>query len=102
MNVSQDEPLNRSLDLGECPELEKWSIKCLGANYSFKAINTDGAIIGVVINGPVFKNVSETLNFPQIAYTFLTNISATKQMPRLRKRCRTMCANTRNSTPFWS
>lgn len=47
----KDEPLNTYLDLGECKELEKYSLKCVKDNCSYKAVNKKGEIIGVFING---------------------------------------------------
>jgi len=51
----KDEPLNTFLDLGECKELEKWSLSCIPENCSFKALNSNGEIIGVFLNGIVRK-----------------------------------------------
>lgn len=56
----KDEPLNKSLDLGDCPELEQWTVKYLKENCSFKAINVAGEIIGLVINASSERNVSHT------------------------------------------
>ncbi|XP_034476367.1 dopamine N-acetyltransferase isoform X2 [Drosophila innubila] len=47
----KDEPLNTFLNLGECIELENYSMKSLKDNCSYKAINKNGEIIGVFING---------------------------------------------------
>jgi len=47
----QDEPLNTFLDLGECKELEKYSLKSLPDNCSYKAVNKKGEIIGLFLNG---------------------------------------------------
>ncbi|KAL5287046.1 Dat family protein [Megaselia abdita] len=47
----KDEPLNHFLNLGECKELEKYSLKCIGENCSFKAVHDNGDIIGVFISG---------------------------------------------------
>ncbi|XP_055545999.1 arylalkylamine N-acetyltransferase 1-like isoform X2 [Wyeomyia smithii] len=49
----KDEPLNTFVNLGECKELEKYSIKCLHEHCSFKAVNSRGEIVGVNINGVV-------------------------------------------------
>ncbi|XP_017005576.2 arylalkylamine N-acetyltransferase 1 isoform X1 [Drosophila takahashii] len=49
----KDEPLNTFLDLGECKELEKYSLKSLPDNCSYKAVNKKGEIIGVFLNGLV-------------------------------------------------
>ncbi|XP_030563113.1 dopamine N-acetyltransferase isoform X1 [Drosophila novamexicana] len=46
----KDEPLNTFLDLGECKELEQFSVKPLKDNCSYKALNKKGEIIGVFIN----------------------------------------------------
>lgn len=57
-STNQDEPMNASLDLGECKELERYSECCIGDELSFKAISIDTAeILGVVISG--FKTKSE-------------------------------------------
>ncbi|EDV37500.1 uncharacterized protein Dana_GF11376 [Drosophila ananassae] len=47
----KDEPLNTFLDLGECKELEKYSLKPLTDNCSYKAVDKDGKIIGIFLNG---------------------------------------------------
>ncbi|XP_017017059.1 arylalkylamine N-acetyltransferase 1 isoform X1 [Drosophila kikkawai] len=47
----KDEPLNTFLDLGECKELEKYSLKPLTDNCSYKAVNKKGEIIGIFLNG---------------------------------------------------
>ncbi|SPP75218.1 dopamine N-acetyltransferase isoform X1 [Drosophila guanche] len=47
----KDEPLNTFLDLGECKELEKYSLKPLSDNCSYKAVNKSGDIIGIFLNG---------------------------------------------------
>lgn len=54
----QDEPMNTYLNLGECKELEEFSVKCLPDKCSFKAINSSGEIVGVFLNGIVEKPVS--------------------------------------------
>ncbi|XP_059617137.1 arylalkylamine N-acetyltransferase 1-like [Phlebotomus argentipes] len=51
----EDEPLNRSLKLGECKELEIFSTESLPEHISFKAVR-NGEILGVMINGVVHKN----------------------------------------------
>ncbi|XP_055682788.1 arylalkylamine N-acetyltransferase 1-like [Lutzomyia longipalpis] len=51
----KDEPLNNSLDLGECKELEIFSTESLCENVSFKAVR-NGEILGVMINGIVHKH----------------------------------------------
>ncbi|GAB0095829.1 hypothetical protein DMENIID0001_112590 [Sergentomyia squamirostris] len=51
----EDEPLNRSLVLGECKQLEMFSIECLPEDLSFKAMR-NGEIIGVMINGIMRKD----------------------------------------------
>lgn len=47
----KDEPLNTFLNLGECKELEEYSLKCIPEKCSFKAVNKQGEIIGVFLNG---------------------------------------------------
>ncbi|XP_073815363.1 arylalkylamine N-acetyltransferase 1-like isoform X1 [Musca autumnalis] len=46
----KDEPLNNSLNLGECKELEEYCLKCIKDGCSFKAVAKDGEIIGVFLN----------------------------------------------------
>lgn len=58
MFVLQDEPLNTYLNLGECKELEIWSTQSIKEGCSFKAINSDGEIIGIFLNGLLTKPVS--------------------------------------------
>lgn len=48
--------MNRYLDLGDCPELESWSLKYMLEGRSFKAINSAGEIIGVIINGLMHRH----------------------------------------------
>ncbi|EDW09000.2 arylalkylamine N-acetyltransferase 1 isoform X1 [Drosophila mojavensis] len=55
----KDEPLNTYLDLGECKELEEYSMKPIKDNCSYKAVNNKGEIIGVYING-LIKRPSPT------------------------------------------
>lgn len=50
--------MNTYLNLGECEELEQWSLSCIPERCSFKAVNSNGEIIGVFLNGIVKKNVS--------------------------------------------
>ncbi|ALC40789.1 Dat, partial [Drosophila busckii] len=52
----KDEPLNTFLDLGECKELEKYSVKSLKDNCSYKAVNKNGEIIGVFLNGLMHRS----------------------------------------------
>ncbi|EDX15637.1 GD15464 [Drosophila simulans] len=47
----KDEPLNTFLDLGECKELEKYSVKTIPDKCSYKAVNKKGEIIGLFLNG---------------------------------------------------
>lgn len=51
----KDEPLNTAIELGECPELEVYSLKSLPEKSSFKAVNSEKKIIGVLINGLIKK-----------------------------------------------
>ncbi|KAM7360539.1 speck isoform 2-T2 [Cochliomyia hominivorax] len=46
----KDEPLNTYLDLGECKELEEYSVKCIKDGCSYKAVTKCGKIIGVFLN----------------------------------------------------
>ncbi|KAL7737776.1 hypothetical protein ACLKA6_006166 [Drosophila palustris] len=54
----KDEPLNTFLNLGECKELENYSMKSLKDNCSYKAVNKNGEIIGVFINGLLRRSAS--------------------------------------------
>ncbi|KAH8401917.1 hypothetical protein KR009_008700 [Drosophila setifemur] len=60
----KDEPLNTFLELGECEELEKYSLKPLVDNCSYKAVHKNGDIIGIFLNGllrrPTPGEVSES------------------------------------------
>ncbi|XP_017476326.1 PREDICTED: dopamine N-acetyltransferase [Rhagoletis zephyria] len=47
----KDEPLNSFLNLGDCKELEEYTIKCIKDNCSYKAVHTNGELIGVFLNG---------------------------------------------------
>lgn len=47
--------MNYYLGLGDCPELEVWATKYIKDNCSFKAVNTQNQIIGVILNGIVEK-----------------------------------------------
>ncbi|XP_052899148.1 arylalkylamine N-acetyltransferase 1 isoform X2 [Anopheles moucheti] len=51
----KDEPLNTYVQLGECKELEKYCTKSLGEHSSFKAVNSRGEIVGVILNGTIMK-----------------------------------------------
>ncbi|XP_035909742.1 dopamine N-acetyltransferase-like isoform X2 [Anopheles stephensi] len=51
----KDEPLNTYVQLGECKELEKYCTKSLGEHSSYKAVNSRGEIVGVIINGTIMK-----------------------------------------------
>lgn len=70
---AQDEPLNTYLQLGDCPELEIWATKCLKEGSSFKALNTAGEMIGIIINAELSKTKSDEAdddcecNHPQFA-----------------------------------
>lgn len=48
--------MNRYLKLGDCPDLEEWSLKYMLEGRSFKAINPAGEIIGVIINGLIRRD----------------------------------------------
>lgn len=56
---TQDEPMNTFINLGECEELEEYSLKSLSDKCSFKAVNANGEIVGVAMNGIVKKPVSD-------------------------------------------
>uniref|UniRef100_A0A2M3YYD9 aralkylamine N-acetyltransferase n=1 Tax=Anopheles braziliensis TaxID=58242 RepID=A0A2M3YYD9_9DIPT len=51
----KDEPLNTFVKLGECKELEKYCTKSLGEQSSYKAVNSKGEIVGVILNGTIKK-----------------------------------------------
>ncbi|XP_041777045.1 dopamine N-acetyltransferase-like isoform X2 [Anopheles merus] len=51
----KDEPLNTYVQLGECKELEKYCTKSLGEHSSYKAVNSRGEIVGVILNGTIMK-----------------------------------------------
>lgn len=53
----QDEPMNTYLNLGECKELEEYSVKNLPDKCSFKAVDSNGKIVGVSMNGIINKPV---------------------------------------------
>lgn len=50
--------MNTFLSLGECKELEEYSLKSMSDKCSFKAVNANGEIVGVAMNGIVKKPVS--------------------------------------------
>lgn len=51
--------MNVYLGMGDdCKELEEYSTKSIVDNCSFKALNSNGEIIGVFLNGIVKKPVS--------------------------------------------
>lgn len=51
--------MNVYLEIGDdCKELEEYSIKSLPDKCSFKAVNSNGEIVGVFLNGIVKKPVS--------------------------------------------
>ncbi|XP_055709257.1 arylalkylamine N-acetyltransferase 1-like [Phlebotomus papatasi] len=56
-NFFFDEPLNKSLVLGECKQLEIFSTESLADKLSFKAV-FNGKIVGVIINAIVHRNSS--------------------------------------------
>lgn len=53
----QDEPINTFLNIGECKELEEFSLKCLKDNCSYKAVTKDNEIIGVFLNSLIHRPV---------------------------------------------
>lgn len=55
----QDEPLNSSLDLGDCPELEHFCRSGLDSGLSLKVIDELGTIIGVAVNSKVKRGEVE-------------------------------------------
>ncbi|KAH8284584.1 hypothetical protein KR018_004943 [Drosophila ironensis] len=75
----KDEPLNTFLDLGECKELEKYSLKPLGDNCSYKAVNKEGKIIGIFLNGLLRRPVGFILLKPRIPCLF--SVDSRKQSP---------------------
>ncbi|CRK93822.1 CLUMA_CG007349, isoform A [Clunio marinus] len=55
----QDEPLNRCVELGECKDLEIYCTKSISDGCSYKAVNGDGEIIGVFLNGIIKKPTAD-------------------------------------------
>jgi hypothetical protein len=55
--LPQDEPLNCYVQLGVCKDLEEYCTKSISDGCSFKAVNADGDIIGVFMNGIIRKPV---------------------------------------------
>ena len=53
----QDEPLNYYLQLGECKDLEDYCKKSIPDACSYKAVNSNGEIVGVYLNGIIRKPV---------------------------------------------
>ncbi|XP_023290983.2 arylalkylamine N-acetyltransferase 1 isoform X1 [Lucilia cuprina] len=53
----KDEPLNTYLNLGECKELEEYSVKCIKDGCSYKAVTKSGEIIGVFLNALMHRPV---------------------------------------------
>ncbi|KAG5676125.1 hypothetical protein PVAND_005978 [Polypedilum vanderplanki] len=51
----KDEPLNEYLQLGECKDLEDYCKKSIPDGCSFKAVNSNGEIVGVFLNGIIRK-----------------------------------------------
>lgn len=49
--------MNTYLDLGECEELEEYSLQSISSGCSFKAVNSSGKIVGVFLNEIVNKPV---------------------------------------------
>lgn len=54
--------MNRYLNLGECKELEDYATKSLPERCSFKAVNSNGEIVGVAVNGVIKRPVSAIQN----------------------------------------
>lgn len=54
--------MNHFLQLGESKELEDWTLGCIPEKCSFKAVNSNGDIIGVFLSGIVEKSVSTYIN----------------------------------------
>lgn len=57
----QDEPLNTYLSLGECKELEEYSVKCIKDGCSFKAVAKNGEIIGVFLNAVMHRPATDAV-----------------------------------------
>jgi hypothetical protein len=62
LDLMQDEPLNKFLDMDDCNELEEYTLKCIPEQCSFKAVNAQGEIIGVAINGLMRRPVNQSRN----------------------------------------
>lgn len=72
--------MNTFVNLGECKELEEYSLKSLSDKCSFKAVNANGEIVGVAMNGIVKKPVSiinhiQVLNYNQSNMNFIVILS---------------------------
>lgn len=50
--------MNDYLNMADCVELEEYATKNIGEHCSFKALNSRGEIVGVVMNGIIKKPVS--------------------------------------------
>lgn len=63
--------MNKYLDMDDdCKELEDYSTKSIVDNCSFKAVNVEGKIVGVLLNGIVKKPVSiSAVHSPQTLST---------------------------------
>ncbi|XP_019893725.2 arylalkylamine N-acetyltransferase 1 isoform X1 [Musca domestica] len=57
----KDEPLNTFLNLGECKELEEYSVKCIKDGCSFKAVAKNGEIIGVFLNALMHRPAADVV-----------------------------------------
>lgn len=53
----QNEPLNVYLKMGDCMELEEWATQNIAECTSFKAVNSEGEMIGIVLNAFMHKPV---------------------------------------------
>ncbi|XP_075148438.1 speck isoform X2 [Haematobia irritans] len=57
----KDEPLNTYLSLGECKDLEEYSVKCIKDGCSFKAVTKSGEIIGVFLNALIHRPAADAV-----------------------------------------
>ncbi|XP_013104210.1 arylalkylamine N-acetyltransferase 1 isoform X2 [Stomoxys calcitrans] len=60
----KDEPLNTYLELGECKDLEEYSVKCIKDGCSFKAVTKTGEIIGVFLNALMQRPAADAVFEP--------------------------------------
>ncbi|XP_070505094.1 arylalkylamine N-acetyltransferase 1 isoform X1 [Chironomus tepperi] len=65
----KDEPLNYYLQLGECKDLEEYCKKSIPDACSYKAVNSNGDIVGVYLNGIIRKPSDDDVAVPLASKT---------------------------------